>query len=82
LLDGLSPKEPKEGGQGSAPRKYPAELLERTVRQGPCRGVDDLELATLNWVSWFNETRIHSELSCVTPIEFEQPYYRQINAQQ
>ena len=23
-------------------------------RDGPCRGVDDLELATLTWVHWFN----------------------------
>lgn len=49
--------------------------------EGPWRGVDDLELATLNWVWWFNEIRIHSELGYVTPIEFEQEHYRQINTQ-
>lgn len=31
-------------------------------REGPWRGVDDLELATLNWVWWFNQTRLHSQL--------------------
>jgi putative transposase len=50
--------------------------------EGPWRGVDDLELATLNWVWWFNEIRIHGEIGHVTPIEFEQEHYRQINAQQ
>jgi putative transposase len=50
--------------------------------EGPWRGVDDLELATLNWVHWFNETRLHSSIGHVPPIEHEQNYYRQINPQQ
>jgi putative transposase len=50
--------------------------------EGPWRGVDDLELATLNWVWWFNEIRIHSEIGYVTPIEFEAEHYRQMNTQQ
>ena len=29
---------------------------------GPWRGLDDLEIATCRWVSWFNEQRIHGEL--------------------
>jgi putative transposase len=41
--------------------------------------VDDLELATLNWVHWFNETRLHSSIGDVPPAEFETEYYRQIN---
>lgn len=45
--------------------------------EGPWRGVDDLELATLNWVWWFNEVRIHGELGYVTPIEHEAAYYTQ-----
>lgn len=49
--------------------------------EGPWRGVDDLELATLNWVWWFNEKRIHSQIGYVTPIEYENAYYRQLNAQ-
>jgi putative transposase len=48
----------------------------------PWRGVDDLELATLNWVHWFNETRLHSSIGHVPPIEFEDDYYRHINPQQ
>jgi putative transposase len=49
--------------------------------EGPWRGVDDLELATLNWVWWFNEIRLHGEIGYVPPVEFEQSYYRQFNPQ-
>ena len=38
---------------------------------GPFRTVDELELATLSWVDWFNHDRLHGELGHVTPIEFE-----------
>jgi putative transposase len=49
--------------------------------EGPWRGVDDLELATLNWVWWFNEVRLHGEIGYVPPVEFENSYYRQMNTQ-
>jgi putative transposase len=48
---------------------------------GPFRTVDELELATLDWVDWFNHDRLHSALGHVPPIEFEEQHYRQINAQ-
>lgn len=38
---------------------------------GPWRGLDDLEIATCGWVSWFNEERLHSELDDRTPAEAE-----------
>jgi putative transposase len=41
---------------------------------GPWRGLDDLEIATCAWVSWFNEERLHSELGDHTPAEFEADY--------
>lgn len=50
--------------------------------EGPWRGVDDLELATLSWVHWFNETRLHSAIGHVPPVEFEAEHYRHINARQ
>jgi putative transposase len=50
--------------------------------EGPWRGVDDLELATMSWVHWFNETRLHSSIGHVPPIEFEADRYRHINPRQ
>jgi putative transposase len=41
---------------------------------GPWRGLDDLEIATCGWVSWFNEERIHGELNNLTPAEVEADY--------
>jgi putative transposase len=49
--------------------------------EGPWHSVDDLELATLNWVWWFNEIRLHGEIGYVPPVEFENAYYRQLNPQ-
>jgi len=40
--------------------------------EGPVRTVDDLELRTLTWVHWFNQTRLHSALGHVPPVEYEQ----------
>lgn len=41
---------------------------------GPWRGLDDLEIATCGWVSWFNQERIHGELDDLTPAEVEDAY--------
>jgi putative transposase len=38
------------------------------------RGLDDVELATLEWVDWFNHRRLHSACGDIPPVEFEQPY--------
>lgn len=48
---------------------------------GPFRIADELELATLSWVHWFNENRLHSSIGYLTPIEKENEYYREINPQ-
>ena len=42
---------------------------------GPFRGVDDLELATADWVWWFNHNRLHGSIGHVPPVEFEAAYY-------
>lgn len=41
------------------------------------QGVEDVELATLEWVDWFNKRRLLSSIGYVPPVEFEQAYYRQ-----
>ena len=42
----------------------------------PWDDVDELELATLSWVHWFNHQRLHSKIGNVAPVEHEQAYYR------
>jgi putative transposase len=37
--------------------------------------VDELELATLSWVHWFNHERLHSHCDDVPPAEFETAFY-------
>jgi len=49
---------------------------------GPWRTVDDLELATLSWVHWFNTQRLHSTIGNIAPVEYEQTYYRQQQARE
>jgi putative transposase len=41
----------------------------------PWEDVDELELATLSWVHWFNEHRLHSHCHDVPPAEFEAAFY-------
>ena len=40
----------------------------------PWRTIDDVELATLGWVHWWNTQRIHSYLDDLPPDEFETAY--------
>ena len=54
---------------------YKTELVRH---RGPWRGLDDLELATLEWVDWFNNRRIHHHnAGSVPPAEAEDLHYRQ-----
>ena len=41
----------------------------------PWDDVDELELATLSWVHWFNEDRLHGHCGDVPPAEFEAAFY-------
>ena len=52
---------------------YKTELI-RGPTQGPWRNVDDVELATLAWVHWHNNQRLHSHLGDLPPAEFEEAY--------
>ena len=42
---------------------------------GPWRSYDDVEYATLEWVAWFNTTRLLEPLGYLPPAEFEAQYY-------
>ena len=45
--------------------------------RGPWKGLDDVELGTLEWVDWFNHRRLHSHCGYLPPAEFEATHYRQ-----
>jgi putative transposase len=46
-------------------------------QQGPWRGIDAVELATLEWVDWFNHRRLLEPIGNMPPAEKEDEYYRQ-----
>ena len=56
---------------------YKTELIRR---QGPWRHAEHVELATLTYVDWFNNRRLHSELGDIPPAEFEMLYYARTRA--
>ena len=50
---------------------YKAEVIRPN---GPWRGIDDVEFATLEWVDWFNHRRLLEPIGYVPPAEFEAMY--------
>nr|QOJ56165.1 putative transposase [Streptomyces candidus] len=50
---------------------YKAELVRN---KGPWRGIDDLEIATVEYIDWYNNRRLHGELGHVPPAEYEAPH--------
>ncbi len=53
---------------------YKAEVIHR---RGPWKTKQAVELATLEWVSWFNHHRLMEPLGYIPPCEFESNYHRQ-----
>ena len=53
---------------------YKAELI---GPRGSWRTTEQVELATLAWVRWWNQRRLHGALDHVPPAEHEAIYYRQ-----
>ena len=47
---------------------------EKIYREGPWKTLSDVELATLEWVDWFNTTRLHSACGRLSPAQYEQRY--------
>ena len=54
---------------------YKAELIHR---RAPWKTKESVELATLEWVSWFNHHRLLEPIGYIPPAEAEANYYRQL----
>jgi len=57
---------------------YKAELIHR---RAPWKSRESVELATLQWVHWFNHTRLLEPIGHVPPAEAEANYWRQLALQ-
>jgi putative transposase len=49
--------------------------------RGPWRTVEQVEIATLEYVDWFNHRRLHSAAADLPPAELETAHYRQHHGQ-
>jgi transposase InsO family protein len=57
---------------------YKAELIHR---RGPWKTRQSVELATLQWVHWFNHTRLLKPIGGIPPAEAEANYWRHLSEQ-
>ena len=67
---------PSVGSKGDAYDNAMAESLNGTykwelVKTRRWKSRSELELATVEWISWYNHTRLHGEIGDVSPAEFE-----------
>jgi putative transposase len=69
---------------GSVGDAYDNALAETTVglyktewinRRGPWRNLDHVEIATLEWVDWYNHRRPHQAIDDFTPVAVEDLHY-------
>ncbi len=56
---------------------YKAELI---YKRGRWTSFEDVEIATLEWVWWFNHHRLFESHGHVPPAEFEEQYYRNLES--
>lgn len=54
---------------------YKAELIHR---RAPWKTKESVELATLEWVAWFNHHRLLEPIGYIPPAEAEANHYRQL----
>jgi putative transposase len=75
---------------GSVGDAYDNALAESTIglykaekirREGPWKTLADVELATLEWVDWFNTTRLHSACGRLSPAQYEHRYLGSLQTQ-
>ena len=57
---------------------YKAELIHR---RAPWKTLEALELATLEWMAWFNHQRLLEPIGYLPPAEAEANYHRQLAEQ-
>ena len=75
---GIEPSVGSIGDSYDAPAKSVVGLFKTEVirREGPWKGLDDVEFATRDWVYWYNEKRLLEPIGHIPPAEFEQLYYQ------
>ena len=72
--------EPSVGSRGDSYDNALAETIiglyktEMIRKRGPWRGLDDFELATLEWAWWFNHHRLLTSIGTVPPVEYEEQF--------
>ena len=80
--------EPSEGSKGDSYDNALAETInglykaELIHRRAPWKTPEAVELATLEWVSWFNHRRLLSSIGYVPPAEAESAYYQKQQIEQ
>ena len=79
--------EPSVGSRGDSYDNALAETIiglyktELIYPRGPWSKIEDVELATLEWVWWFNNHRLFEPLGHVPPAEYEEQYRSRQTAQ-
>jgi putative transposase len=70
---------------GSVGDAYDNALMESTIGlfktevikpRRPWKTLSHVELATAEWVDWYNHRRLHGEIGHIPPVEYEANYYR------
>ncbi len=77
--------EPSVGSVGNSYDNALAETInglyktEVIRRRGPWRSLEGVEYATLEWVDWFNNRRLHEPIGNIPPAEAEERYYAMLD---
>ncbi|MEU3735100.1 IS3 family transposase [Streptomyces sp. NPDC033538] len=58
---------------------YKTELIKP---RWPWRTLSQVELATAEWIDWYNHSRLHGEIGHVPPVEYEANYYTELTKPQ
>ncbi|MER6327717.1 IS3 family transposase [Streptomyces coelicoflavus] len=76
---------------GSVGDAYDNALMESTIGlyktelikpQRPWKTLSQVELATAEWIDWYNHRRLHGEIGHIPPVEYEANYYTELKKPQ